>query len=141
MLLALLLALHLTGCDEPASFQADNRLERLVNPPRLVLSGNVVIAQCDRRIEADRVIAHLDGQTLIRADIPDRPVLRVAEQTLRAAWAVVDFQRGLATLGGGVSVLADGSELTCDLVELVFQERAARCLALTDPKVRGRIAP
>lgn len=139
-MLALMLAFQFATCGEAVGFSADpGTFERLPNPERVVLSGKARIFQCDRLIEAPRIIAYVEGQDLHRVDIPEEARVTIAGQTSQAGWAVVDFEAGLATLGGGVTVSGGGYQLECDLIEIVLDRGLARCLPVGRERVKGAV--
>ena len=108
--------------NSPVNYAAD-RIELQDRQNRVVLSGNVVIAQADLRLRAARTtVAYSNGGRLSiqRIDASGGVVVTRGNETASGAVGIYDFNRRIITLVGGVALrrgadTLNGGRLTIDL--------------------------
>lgn len=108
--------------DAPVSYAAD-RIELQDKVNRVVLSGNVDIAQGDLRLQAARTtVAYTDEGSLKiqRIDATGGVVVTRGTESARGDVAIYDFNRRIITLAGGVALrrgtdTLNGGRLVIDL--------------------------
>lgn len=108
--------------DAPVNFSAD-RIELQDRQDRVVLSGNVDIAQGDLRLRAERTtMAYTEtGELkLHRIDATGGVLVTRGDQSARGDVAIYDFDRRVITMAGNVALrrgsdTLNGGRLTIDL--------------------------
>lgn len=122
------------------------RLEQIV-----VVTGNAVAVRGDKRIRADKFIAHLkedaQGKTSIQwVDAVGNVVITSPQEVARGEKGVYNPQTGMATLTGSVKLTRGDTQLNGEYAEINLNTGQSRLLAdpqgvRTGKRVRGLFLP
>ena len=130
---------------ENGELTATERIEYWERKGSVVARGNASVIQGDRRLKADRLVAHLEqanGVTYIhRVDAYDQVEIKTRTETAFAERGVYEAALGMATLTGSVKLASGNNWLSGCKVEIDLKTNNSRLSACANQRTRGVFVP